>query len=401
MTIRGEMKRSHTVIIVSGARPNFPKVAPLIAAFRGLPARRRPAVVHVHTGQHYDFKLSQVFFDELRMPRPDHCLGVGSGGRGDQISAVMAAFEPVLKQERPALVVVVGDVNSTLACALAAARLLVPVAHVEAGLRSRDWSMPEEANRVLTDQLSGLLFTHCADAGENLRREGIAGANVVLAGNVMIDSLKASLDAARRRPLLGMLDLERDGAVRPYALATLHRPANVDDRQAFAGIIGALERVARELPVLYPAHPRSLANLRRFGLLGRFRRIALPTARVGATGLHLIEPLGYLDFIRAEMAAACVFTDSGGVQEETSYLGVPCLTVRRNTERPVTIELGTNRMAGVSTASILRAWRAWRRGNELAPARAVRRIARCRIPKWDGRAAERIAAGIATYLQKD
>ncbi|MRR10122.1 UDP-N-acetyl glucosamine 2-epimerase, partial [bacterium] len=270
-----------------------------------------------------------------------------------------------------------------------------------AGLRSGDRSMPEEINRVVTDHLADLLFTHCADAGDNLKREGITGAKVVFSGNVMIDSLKHHLAAARRRPLLKRLGLERNGVVRPYALATLHRPANVDDGQALSGIVAALAAIARELPVLWPAHPRSQASLKRFGLLRRFRSVEISKSEIGPNGLFLMDPLGYLEFIKAEADAACVFTDSGGVQEETSYLGVPCFTIRPNTERPVTIALGTNRLAGVSAASILGAWRTWRRRQALAPARPPRAPARCRIPGWDGRAAQRIAAAIVHFLGKN
>ncbi len=384
------MKRSHKIIIVSGARPNFPKVAPVIAAFNGLPARQRPKVVHVHTGQHYDFMLSQVFFEELRMPRPRYFLNAGSGSHGQQTAAVMTAVEPVLVKERPGLVLVVGDVNSTLACALAAAKLGIPVAHVEAGLRSGDRSMPEEINRVLTDQLAGLLFTPSRDADVNLIQEGRPKKSIHFVGNVMIDSLRAQLPRATQRPLLRELGLERGGAVRPYALVTLHRPSNVDDRAAFTGIIRALGQIARELPVLYPAHPRAMKAVRKLGLRGAFSHIRNAKSIIGPNGLYLMEPLGYLDFIRAEMAAACVLTDSGGVQEETSYLNVPCLTIRDNTERPVTVSLGTNTIAGTSYPSIIRAWRASR----------GRRTKQRRVPpRWDGQTAQRIARVVMEFLR--
>jgi UDP-N-acetylglucosamine 2-epimerase (non-hydrolysing) len=392
------MRHTPTVIVVSGARPNFPKAAPLIRALRALPAAFRPRVVTVHTGQHYDELLSRVFFEQLGMPKPDHSLGAGSGSHAVQTAAVLEAFERVLFREKPELVVVVGDVNSTLACALAAVKLGIPVAHVEAGLRSRDRSMPEEHNRIVTDHLSGLLFTHCAGAGENLIREGISRSKIFFTGNVMVDSLVSGLDAARKRPLLRRLGLERDGAARPYALATLHRPANVDDGKTLAGIVAALAGIARELPVLWPAHPRARANIERYGLGPAFTNMENPKPAIGPSGLYLIDPLGYLDFIRAEMLAACVFTDSGGVQEETSFLGVPCFTVRGNTERPVTVSLGTNRLAGTSTASIREAWRAFRREQPLAPVRASGRRAGRRIPKWDGQAAGRIAAVIGRVL---
>ena len=389
-----------TIIIVSGARPNFPKVAPIIAAISRLPVPRRPRVVHVHTGQHYDFMLSQVFFDELRIPKPDHFLAAGSGSHAVQTAAVMAAFERVLLAVKPAMVVVVGDVNSTLACALTAAKLGIAVAHVEAGLRSGDQSMPEEINRVLTDQLADLLFTPSHDAGVNLVQEGRPKKSIRFAGNVMIDSLQAQLPLAMQRPLLRDLGLERSGAVRPYALVTLHRPSNVDDQATFTGIIRALQQIARGLPVLYPAHPRARASIKQFGLRQVFTQIQSPQPAIGPNGLYLMDLLGYLDFIRAEMGAACVRTDSGGVQEETSYLGVPCLTIRANTERPVTISLGTNRLAGVSTASILKAWRAFRKQQTPSLSVGSPKIPRCRIPRWDGHAAPRIAEAIVRFLHK-
>ncbi|MDI6740691.1 MAG: UDP-N-acetyl glucosamine 2-epimerase [Candidatus Edwardsbacteria bacterium] len=407
------MKRIPTVLVVSGARPNFPKVAPVIRALRALPRAVRPRVVTVHTGQHYDYRMSQVFFEHLGMPRPDYFLGAGSGSHAAQTAAVMEGFEKVLFREKPDLVVVAGDVNSTLAGALDAVKLGIPVAHIEAGLRSRDRAMPEEVNRIVTDHLSDLLFTHCREAGENLINEGIARSKIFFTGNVMIDSLLAGLDAARRRPLLERLGLKRGGGVKPYALVTLHRPSNVDDETTFAGIVSALAEIAKELPVLYPAHPRARANIEQFNLRSAFTKfghgsIARPGAEltasgkweIGPNGLYLTAPLGYLDFIKAEMHAACVFTDSGGVQEETSFLGVPCFTIRVNTERPITITQGSNRLAGTTRAAILKAWRAFRKDRDLTAVPARRRLARSRPPKWDGRAANRIAGIIARALRQ-
>jgi UDP-N-acetylglucosamine 2-epimerase (non-hydrolysing) len=298
-------------------------------------------------------------------------LGVGSGSHAQQTAAVMQRFEPVLTAEQPDWVLVVGDVNSTLACALVSAKLGVPVAHVEAGLRSRDRTMPEEINRVLTDQLADLLLTPSADADRNLLAEGIPAARIRLVGNVMIDSLLKHLalaEESRVRETLGIAGGE-------YAVVTLHRPSNVDDPEALARILSALEKISERLTVVFPAHPRTRKNLAEFGLLERTER---------ATGLRLIEPLGYLDFLRLYSGARLVLTDSGGIQEETTALGIACLTLRENTERPVTIELGTNRVVGTNAEIIVRE-------AEGALARSGAQEERPRVPPlWDGHAAERI-----------
>jgi UDP-N-acetylglucosamine 2-epimerase (non-hydrolysing) len=355
------------ILHVVGARPNFMKVAPILAE-----VRRRPGIrqVLVHTGQHYDEKMSDVFFQDLGMPAPDVHLGVGSGSHAQQTAKVMIAVEPVLLAERPDVVVVAGDVNSTLAVALVAAKLGIRIAHVEAGLRSRDWSMPEEVNRVLTDRLSHLLFTPSRDGDENLVREGIDPARIHLVGNVMIDSLRAALPCAKASRVHAQLGISK----RAYALATLHRPSNVDDPESLAKVLGALAEVAARLPVVFPIHPRTRARLSADPRLRE--RAAL------ARALQLVDPLGYLDFLALVAEARFVLTDSGGIQEETTALGVPCLTLRENTERPVTVEVGTNTLVGTDPAQIV----------PQAIAVLEGRGKTGRVPDlWDGHAAERIA----------
>ncbi|HEX5707380.1 MAG TPA: UDP-N-acetylglucosamine 2-epimerase (non-hydrolyzing) [Pyrinomonadaceae bacterium] len=357
------------VINVVGARPNFMKVAPVVEAMRRRAREFAPLVVH--TGQHYDARMSDAFFEDLALPRPDVYLGVGSGSHAAQTARVMELFEPVVLKERPDWVVVVGDVNSTLACALVCAKLLVPVAHVEAGLRSRDRTMPEEVNRLLTDQIADLLLTPSEDADRNLLAEGVPAERIRFVGNVMIDSLLKHLERASAssvREELGVAD-------KPYGVVTLHRPSNVDDRAAFTRILSALESISERLTVVFPVHPRTRRQVEEFGLASRV---------AAAPNLRLVEPLGYLDFLRLYSGAALVLTDSGGIQEETTALGIPCLTLRENTERPVTIELGTNRLVGTDTERIVGAAFAAleeRRDETRAP----------RIPPlWDGRTAERI-----------
>jgi UDP-N-acetylglucosamine 2-epimerase (non-hydrolysing) len=354
------------ILHVVGARPNFMKVAPLIAQLR------RIAGIHqvlVHTGQHYDAAMSDVFFQDLGMPAPDVHLGVGSGTHAQQTAKVMTEIEPVLLRERPDLAVVAGDVNSTLAVALVAAKLGIPVAHVEAGLRARDWSMPEEVNRVLTDRLSDLLFTPSRDGDANLIAEGIEPRRIRFVGNVMIDSLRAALPRARESRIHERLGLQR-GA---YALATVHRPSNVDEPAALARVVAALSETAVFTPVVFPIHPRTRARIEADGKLH---------ARLAATpGLQLTEPLGYLDFLALIDGARLVMTDSGGIQEETTALSVPCLTMRENTERPVTVEVGTNQLVGCDPAQIVPA----------AAAVLAGRGKKGALPElWDGKAAERI-----------
>jgi UDP-N-acetylglucosamine 2-epimerase (non-hydrolysing) len=355
------------IISVCGARPNFMKIAPICEA---LARTGRTRNVLVHTGQHYDQAMSDLFFRELEIPTPDINLEVGSCTHAVQTAEVMKRFEPVCLEHKPDWVIVVGDVNSTLACALVASKLGIKVAHVEAGLRSFDRTMPEEINRVLTDAISDLLFVTEPSGVENLRREGIAHDKVHLVGNVMIDTLLRSRTRTERSNILAHLDVEP----KRYAVLTLHRPSNVDDAQSFGQILSALEVIGRDMPVVFPVHPRSRNNLRALGLSPRLD---------GLTTLRMIEPLGYLDFLKLMSEAAMVLTDSGGIQEETTILRVPCLTLRNNTERPVTITQGTNRLAGNTTAGIVKAYREVR-------ARPPRGDSAPQL--WDGKAAERIVA---------
>jgi UDP-N-acetylglucosamine 2-epimerase (non-hydrolysing) len=354
------------IINVVGARPNFMKVAPIVAAMKRRKHEFTPLVVH--TGQHYDAAMSDAFFRDLDLPRPDIYLGVGSASHAAQTAAVMERFEPVVLQEKPDWVVVVGDVNSTLACALVCVKLGVKVAHVEAGLRSRDRTMPEEINRLLTDQIADLLFTPSVDADENLRAEGIRPERIRLVGNVMIDSLYKQLERSRQSQVKDRLELTD----KSYAVLTLHRPSNVDDPATFGRIIEALEKISEHLPVVFPVHPRTRKTITEFGLDERLEQIK---------DLRLIDPLGYLDFLSLYSGARLVLTDSGGIQEETSVLGIPCLTLRENTERPITVTMGTNTLVGTDPEKIIAA--AGRALNETSK-KAVG------IPLWDGHAAERI-----------
>ncbi|MCE9636408.1 MAG: UDP-N-acetylglucosamine 2-epimerase (non-hydrolyzing) [Planctomycetes bacterium] len=351
------------VLHVAGARPNFVKIAPLTAAFE---ARGVEAPV-VHTGQHYDEKMSHLFFDDLGIPRPKANLEVGSGSHAKQTAMVLDRFEGVLLEEKPDLVIVVGDVNSTAACALAAVKLGIVTAHVEAGLRSFDRTMPEEINRLVTDSICDLLYCSEQSGVDNLRAEGIPAWRTVLVGNVMIDSLLRHRDRARA---LGMR--ARMGLPDEYGMLTLHRPSNVDAEVDAARAVETVERVARLVPLVFPVHPRTRQAFARHGLLARLE---------GNPAVRLIDPLGYLEFLSLLDGARLVLTDSGGVQEETTVLGVPCLTLRPNTERPATVTDGTNRLVGGAPEAIEAAAR-----NALSE-----RVAARRPEFWDGRAAERIA----------
>ena len=349
------------------------KVAPLLREFRARPGRFEARLVH--TGQHYDEQMSDVFFQDLEIPPPDIHLGVGSGSHAAQTARIMEAFERVAASERPDWVVVVGDVNSTLACSVVAAKMSPPVrvAHVEAGLRSGDRTMPEEVNRIVTDALSDLLFTTSPDADRNLAAEGVAKRKVHRVGNVMIDTLRRFLARADSSDVMARL-----GIAPPFGLLTLHRPSNVDDSQALRRIVAALEAISRDIPILFPIHPRTLKMIESLG-------VDMPVG-AGASGLRLVDPLGYLDFLHLQKRARLILTDSGGIQEEASILGVPCLTLRENTERPITVTRGTNRLVGSDTAKIVAAARRILR----APAPRTRPI-----PLWDGKAAARIAAVFA------
>jgi len=360
---------------VVGARPNFMKMASVAEALR----RQGVEFLLVHTGQHYDRNMSQLFFEELGLPRPDVYLGVGSASHALQTAEIMRRFEPVLLEQRPDVVVVVGDVNSTLACALVAAKAVYPsgrrplLAHVEAGLRSFDRTMPEEVNRVLTDALSDLLFATEQDAVDNLLREGRPEEAIFLVGNTMIDTLLRHRQRAERTEAWRKLGLEPGG----YALLTLHRPRNVDDPAVLGRVLGAMERISGELPVVFPVHPRTRERLCRFGMEGRLGRLV-------AT-----EPLGYLEFLCLMAHARLVLTDSGGIQEETTVLGVPCLTLRPHTERPVTVTMGTNIIVGNDLEAILEGVRRSLDGSR--PHRIP--------PLWDGRAGERIARILTERLR--
>lgn len=353
------------ILHVVGARPNFMKIAPLMRALAAYPQQVRQTLIH--TGQHYDENMSKIFFEELELPRPDINLGVGSGSHTQQTAQVMLQFEQVLQAQKPDWVVVVGDVNSTLACSLVCSKLGTRVAHVEAGLRSWDRTMPEEINRLLTDQISDLLFTHSPEAEPNLLREGIPAEKIHFVGNVMIDTLIRLLPKARARwqNLRTRLNLPER-----FILATLHRPVNVDHPETLAEIIAALNDLSTDAPVIFPVHPRTRNRMATYGMQT-------------APDVHLLEPQGYLDFLSLQTQAALVLTDSGGVQEETTYLGIPCLTARPNTERPVTITVGTNRLLPSSRADLVAAARPILRGETRVSGRTP--------DLWDGHAAERIA----------
>lgn len=370
------------ILCVVGARPNYMKMAPILRALGAQPGL--PRAMLVHTGQHYDVAMNERLFRDLRLPRPDLNLEVGSGSHAVQTAEVMRRFEPVLDELQPSCVIVVGDVNSTLACALVAAKKQVPVAHVEAGLRSYDRRMPEEINRVLTDQIADLLYTTERDAQVNLAREGVDAARVHFVGNVMIDSLLAHRDSAvppsetlaRAGAPLAALDHPVG-----YGVVTLHRPSNVDDPAALAGMLDILCEVSTRLPLVCALHPRTRANIERFEL----------QHRIAQAQLVVLPPQGYLEMLGLQAHATLVLTDSGGMQEETTALSVPCLTLRENTERPITIEQGTNTLVGGDRARVLaEVDRILRDGGK-----------RGRVPElWDGHAAERIGAHLACWLNR-
>jgi len=361
------------VINVVGARPNFMKVAPIVEAMKRREREFTPLVVH--TGQHYDVAMSDAFFSDLDLPEPVVYLGVGSASHAAQTAAVMERFEPVVIDEKPDWVLVVGDVNSTLACALVCVKLGVKVAHVEAGLRSRDRTMPEEINRLLTDQIADLLFTPSADADANLLAEGIPRERIRLVGNVMIDSLYKHLERSSQSKIKEQLGV----AGGDYAVLTLHRPSNVDGLRAFSSILDALEKIGARLPIIFPVHPRTLKMIDELQLTDRIKK---------ADWLRLIDPLGYLDFLSLYNGARLVLTDSGGIQEETTVLGIPCVTLRESTERPITVSLGTNTIVGTERDKIVRAAFAALDEPRKPPAT---------IPLWDGKTAGRIVDALAGF----
>jgi UDP-N-acetylglucosamine 2-epimerase (non-hydrolysing) len=363
------------LLTIAGARPNFMKIAPLAAAIAAHNAASSPRIEHllVHTGQHYDQKMSDLFFKELGIPEPDINLGVGGGSHAVQTAEIMKRIEPVLVEHRPDFLLVVGDVNSTIACALVAVKLGIRIIHVEAGLRSFDRGMPEEINRILTDAISDILFTTERGAADNLVREGIDPAKIHFVGNVMIDTLLAHRAKAEQSDILERLQVAGD-----YGIVTLHRPANVDDPGQLAMLLAALNEVCADLPLIFPVHPRTRSRLVEH---------AIPVAE----GIHLVEPLGYLDFLKLQSSARLVLTDSGGIQEETTVLGVPCLTLRESTERPVTVTDGTNRLVPLERSAIITAARDILNGGVVSG----------RIPElWDGGAARRIVAILAESAVK-
>jgi UDP-N-acetylglucosamine 2-epimerase (non-hydrolysing) len=354
------------LIAVVGARPNFMKIAPIVHALernsQGIEGKL------VHTGQHYDSKMSDLFFRQLGIPEPDTNLGVGSGSHAVQTAEIMKAFEPVVLEHKPDAVLVVGDVNSTIACGLVAVKLGIKLVHVEAGLRSFDRSMPEEINRILTDSISDLLFCTEQSGVENLSREGIAEDKIFLVGNLMIDTLMSNRAKAQNSDVLKRLGLDGDD----FAVLTLHRPSNVDDVAILNNILDALEVIQKDMPVIFPVHPRTRRSLQASSLGTKVR---------GMTGLRLLDPMGYLDFLKLTSSAKIVLTDSGGIQEETAVLRVPCLTLRNNTERPITVACGSNHIVGTETAKIIEAYRKILKDG--SPDVDI-------PPLWDGHAAERI-----------
>lgn len=365
------------ILCVVGARPNFMKIAPLMRAFRA-PGSGLTASL-VHTGQHYDQAMKHTFFDQLHIPEPDVDLGVGSGSHAVQTAQIMQRFEPVLDERKPAAVLVVGDVNSTIACALVAAKKQIPVIHVEAGLRSGDRTMPEEINRILTDQLSDLLFTTEKAAAENLKREGIGEDKIFFAGNVMIDSLRYNLaNAVPAHQTLADAGAPAVYTDNSFGLLTLHRPSNVDDTTTLRGLLEALAKVSQVTPLVFPVHPRTRARITEAKL----------DSLIEAANIFLLPPQGYLEMLGLMAAAQLVFTDSGGIQEETTALGVPCITLRNSTERPITVDQGTNTIVGTDPVAIQNAHASILKGSDKAG----------RQPElWDGQAAERIAAIILDW----
>jgi UDP-N-acetylglucosamine 2-epimerase (non-hydrolysing) len=359
-----------SIDLIAAARPNFMKIAPLYHALAAEPWCT-PRIVH--TGQHYDANMSDAFFADLGLPKPHVHLGVGGGGHGEQTGRVMIEYEKVCKASRPDWIVVVGDVNSTLACALVGAKLLIPIAHLEAGLRSGDRRMPEEINRLATDAVCDLLWTPSPDGDEHLAREGVPPEKVERVGNIMLDSFELLAPKIRAAAMPAKLGLAKGG----YGVVTLHRPSNVDDATQLGRIVDALSDVARRIPLVFPVHPRTRQRLNEFGLAQRLE--ANPA-------IKLTEPLSYIEFMSLVIDCRLTITDSGGIQEETSYLGIPCLTLRENTERPVTISLGTNRLVKVESLDA-----------EVRSALAQPARSSCSIPLWDGHAAQRVMVSLRRH----
>jgi len=370
------MKKSRIKILnIVGARPNFMKIAPI---HRLMQNSEKIDPVLLHTGQHYDQKMSKIFFNDLEMPEPQIYLGVGSGSHAEQTGKVMMELEKIVMQLKPDLVLVVGDVNSTLAASLVATKLHIPVAHVEAGLRSFDRNMPEEINRIVTDSVADLLFVTEKSGETNLLNEGVVQNKIYFVGNVMIDSLFYFLEKAKQSKILEQLDLVEQ----PYSLVTLHRPSNVDSQQSFANILNAFEKIEKKIPIIFPIHPRTKKMIEQLGFGEKIKRMQ---------NLRMTDPLGYLDFLNLMKNAAFLLTDSGGIQEETTVLGMPCITMRENTERPITVELGTNVIVGMNTEKII---------SESLKVLSGK-FKKGQIPPfWDGKAAERIVEIIGNNLTR-
>ena len=361
-----KMKKGKKKIhIIVGARPNFMKMAPLYKEFAKF--KNEFEIKLIHTGQHYDERMSKFFFDDLQMPKPDEYLEVGSGTHGKQTAKIMERYEEVLLKDKPDLVIVAGDVNSTSACAIDAVKLHIPVAHLEAGLRSFARSMPEEINRILTDAISNYLLTPSIDGDENLLAEGVSKDKIFFVGNIMIDSLMQYQNKAKNSDILDRIDVKDD-----YALITLHRPSNVDNKEGLLTILNAFEEISKSISLIFPIHPRTTKQIQTFELEEKVKKMR---------NLHLVPPVGYYDFLKLQMDAKFILTDSGGIQEESTYFGVPCLTLRPNTERPITITQGTNTLVKLETDDIINEAKKILSGN----------IKKGSIPKyWDGKTAERI-----------
>lgn len=371
-----KLKNHKKIFLVAGARPNFMKIAPLIRQLQKYKNFFETKIIH--TGQHYDYELNKVFFHDLEIPQPDYFLGVGSGTHAYQTAKIMIKFENVCMNEKPDLVIVVGDVNSTLAASLVSAKLYTRVAHIEAGLRSFDRTMPEEINRIVTDSLSEYLFTTCQEAGQNLKREGIAKEKIFFVGNVMIDTLRSLKAKAANQKALKEFDLQ----AKKFALLTLHRPSNVDNKDSLKRILKALKEVSKSIAVIFPAHPRTSKQIMTFGFQNYFKNY----------NIRLIKPLGYLAFLNLMINSKFVLTDSGGIQEETTALNIPCLTLRKNTERPITISSGTNIIVGNDEKRIIHESKRVINGS----------YKKGHLPLlWDGKSAQRIVNILVKRLITD
>jgi UDP-N-acetylglucosamine 2-epimerase (non-hydrolysing) len=369
------MKKQMKVINIVGARPNFMKMGPIVEEME----KSNFSQILIHTGQHYDYKMSKLFFDDLGLPRPHVNLSVGSGSHAVQTGEIMKGIESVFIKEKPALVLVVGDVNSTLACAITASKLRIPVAHVEAGLRSFDRGMPEEINRVLTDAVSDYLFITEDSAEINLKREGIAQEKIFFVGNTMIDTLLKFRERAQTMPvLINGADIKKQ----TYSILTMHRPSNIENKKNLRNILEALKKISKNIPVIFPVHPRTLNQIESAGLLSYFSD---PGSGINH-GIHAVDPMGYLEFLSLMTGAKLVFTDSGGIQEETTVLNIPCVTLRENTERPVTVSMGSNVLVGADKEKIIQ-----EAEKNLNGAKKCGQVPRL----WDGKAAERIVKILA------